>query len=183
MRARIAFLLQPPRCSPAAAVRTRRRQRRAPPPAVKGPLRSTLPRTSLALSRCVSSRPRRSRLPRSTRFSPGRLPATKPAIPAGVRLAWRSRAAMPPPLSSTVSTHTAQGQIVYTLTQFPTITSFDSSTREGFADLTPMRSSSRSRSATPPSRARCTRAAPPTSSRRPSWPRSGAAASRCAPRH
>ena len=34
-------------------------------------------------------------------------------------------------------THSAEGQIVYTLTQFPTITSVDGSTRSDFADLTP----------------------------------------------
>jgi hypothetical protein len=33
--------------------------------------------------------------------------------------------------------HTAQGQVVYALTQFPTITSVDGATRADFADLTP----------------------------------------------
>ena len=39
--------------------------------------------------------------------------------------------------SSSLSSHTAEGQVVYTLTQFPTIRSFDGSTRDDFADLTP----------------------------------------------
>ena len=60
------------------------------------------------------------------------------AIPAGVRLESVAVASgdASAHFSSSVSSHTAQGQVVYTLTQFPTITSVDGSTREGFADLT-----------------------------------------------
>ena len=61
------------------------------------------------------------------------------AIPAGVRLESVAVASgvATAHFSSSVSSHTAQGQIVYTLTQFPTITSVDGSTRADFADLTP----------------------------------------------
>jgi hypothetical protein len=61
------------------------------------------------------------------------------AMPAGVRLESVAVAngSATAHFSSPVSSHTAQGQIVYTLTQFPTITSFDGSTRADFADLTP----------------------------------------------
>jgi Immunoglobulin-like domain of bacterial spore germination/Sporulation and spore germination len=61
------------------------------------------------------------------------------AIPAGVRLESVAVASgdASAHFSSSVSSHTAQGQVVYTLTQFPTITSVDGSTRDGFADLSP----------------------------------------------
>ena len=61
------------------------------------------------------------------------------AIPAGVRLESVAVAngIATAHFSGAVSSHTAQGQIVYTLTQFPTITSSDGSTRADFADLTP----------------------------------------------
>ena len=66
-------------------------------------------------------------------------PGYQTAIPAGVRLESVAVAngIATTHLSRAVSSHTAQGQIVYTLTQFPTITSFDGSTRADFADLTP----------------------------------------------
>jgi hypothetical protein len=61
------------------------------------------------------------------------------AIPAGVRLESVAVASgvASARFSAGVSSHAARGQVVYTLTQFPTVTSVDGSTRAGFADLTP----------------------------------------------
>ncbi len=60
------------------------------------------------------------------------------AIPAGVRLESVAVASgiASAHFSAGVSSHAARGQVVYTLTQFPTVTSVDGSTRAGFADLT-----------------------------------------------
>jgi hypothetical protein len=61
------------------------------------------------------------------------------ALPAGLRLesVAVAKGVATAHFSLPVSSHTARGQVVYTLTQFPTITSSDGSTRADFADLTP----------------------------------------------
>jgi len=61
------------------------------------------------------------------------------AIPQGVGLnsVAISHGEASPRFSPSTFTHAAEGQIVYTLTQFPTITSVDGSTRADFVDLTP----------------------------------------------
>jgi hypothetical protein len=60
------------------------------------------------------------------------------AIPAGVRLRSLavSKGIASAKLSSANLAHDATGQIVYTLTQFPTVSSVDGSTRDDYADLT-----------------------------------------------
>jgi hypothetical protein len=60
------------------------------------------------------------------------------AIPAGVQLRSLavSKGIASAKLSSSSLTHDATGQVVYTLTQFPTVTSVDGATRDDYADLT-----------------------------------------------
>src|SRR5260370_22930379 len=61
------------------------------------------------------------------------------AVPAGLRLESVAIASgvAAAHFSSSVLSHEARGQVVYTLTQFPTIRSLDGATRDDFADLTP----------------------------------------------
>ena len=61
------------------------------------------------------------------------------ALPTGLRLESVAVAhgAATAHFSASDLSHAAQGQVVFTLTQFPTITSVDGSTRADFADLTP----------------------------------------------
>jgi hypothetical protein len=61
------------------------------------------------------------------------------AIPSGTRIesVAISHGAATTHFSSSDFSHSAEGQIVYTLTQFSTVTSVDGSTRRDFVDLTP----------------------------------------------
>ncbi len=61
------------------------------------------------------------------------------ALPAGLRIESVAIAGgvATAHFSSSVPSYEARGQVVYTLTQFPTIRSLDGETRDDFADLTP----------------------------------------------
>jgi len=69
----------------------------------------------------------------------GAPPSYRSAIPAHLHLESLavSDGVASARFSASGFSHSAEGQIVYTLTQFPTITSVDGSTRSDFADLTP----------------------------------------------
>jgi Sporulation and spore germination/Immunoglobulin-like domain of bacterial spore germination len=74
-----------------------------------------------------------------TRLLAGPPPGYETAIPPHVRLesVAITHGAATAHFSAGGFSHSAEGQIVYTLTQFPTIGSVDGSTRNDFVDLTP----------------------------------------------
>lgn len=66
-------------------------------------------------------------------------PGYQSAVPPNIRLESLavSKGDASARFSASGFSYSAEGQIVYTLTQFPTITSVDGSTRDDFVDLTP----------------------------------------------